>query len=187
MEKVEVKSNLELRAWLKNNHQQKESVWLVRYKKNHKNYLDFDSMVRELLCYGWIDSLPRKLDEYRTMTRISPRNPKSHWSGLNKRHVTELEKLGLMQEPGRKMVALAKKTGTWTFLDDIEAMVKPVDLEDALSNNPEAKKFMDEVAPSYIKIVLYWLKSAKREETRVGRLQSVIEHANRHERVPKLT
>ena len=61
------------------------------------------------------------------------------------------------------------------------------DLEDALSNNPEAKKFMDEVAPSYIKIVLYWLKSAKREETRAGRLQSIIDHANKHERVPNLS
>ncbi|MGB0165807.1 MAG: YdeI/OmpD-associated family protein [Luteibaculum sp.] len=187
MERVEVRSNLELRAWLEKNHSQKESVWLVRYKKHHPNYLDFDSMVRELLCYGWIDSLPRKLDDDRTMTRISPRNPKSYWSGLNKKHVAELEKEGLVQPQGKKMIALAKKTGTWNFLDDVEALVIPEDLEDALAQNPKASEFLKNVAPSYLRGVLFWIKSAKQESTRGKRLEAVVSASAKGERVPNLS
>ena len=72
--KVKIKTRSELRQWLQANYQQKEGVWLVTYKKKSEDYLPYPDIVQECLCFGWIDSLPRKLDETRTMLYISPRN-----------------------------------------------------------------------------------------------------------------
>ncbi|OAV44557.1 YdeI family protein [Lewinella sp. 4G2] len=168
----------ELRDWLEANHQQSESVWLVRHKKGRgATYLEYPDIVDELLCYGWVDSLPRALDEDRTMLRISPRNPKSNWSGINKEKVARLEIEGRMQPAGRRLVELAKAGGQWTFLDDVEALVIPPDLRTALDSTGKAAYFWERFPPSSKRGILEWIKTARTATTRAKRIRETAAKA----------
>jgi uncharacterized protein YdeI (YjbR/CyaY-like superfamily) len=112
VQKIFVETVGQLRSWLKVNYAQKESVWLVKWKKGFgQTYISYDEIVDELLCFGWVDSLPRKLDDKKTMLRISPRNPKSNWSKVNKGKVDRLVKDGKMEVPGLNIVEKAKNNG----------------------------------------------------------------------------
>lgn len=114
MEEVFVKNKKELWNWLKKNYKLKESVWLVHYKfSSGKTDLTRDILVDYLLCFGWIDSLPGKVDELRTKIRISPRNPKSSWSRINLDKVARLTADGQMQKPGLEVIEIAKKNGSF--------------------------------------------------------------------------
>ena len=96
-ERVSVESVEELRRWLSANHERTESVWLVTWKKSSgRPTVAYDDIVDQCLCFGWVDSAVRKLDTERSMLRLSPRSPKSNWSGTNKRRVARLEKAGLI-------------------------------------------------------------------------------------------
>jgi len=177
-EKVEVSSRQAWREWLSDHYEQTESIWLITYKKHTGDrYLPYDHIVEEALCFGWIDSLPRKLDEDRTMLLISPRKPKSVWSKLNKTRVDKLIKQALMMPPGLKKIEQAKKDGSWIFLDDVEALIIPDDLAAALATNPEAKAYFDAFSPSAKKGILQWIKMAKKEQTRQRRIQKTVELA----------
>ena len=99
--KLEIQSVDELRQWLLNNHTQKESVWLVTYKKEIiEKYVSVQQVLDQLLCFGWIDGIRRKLDEERTMQLISPRKVE-HWSLTYKERFTKLEKVGLVHQSGK--------------------------------------------------------------------------------------
>ncbi|MBL7944454.1 MAG: hypothetical protein JNN32_00210, partial [Flavobacteriales bacterium] len=112
LEQVEVTSRAQWRAWLKKHHTRTTGIWLVTYKKHVTGkYLSFPDLVQEALCFGWIDSLPRKLDADRTMHYLSPRKPKSMWSAVNKRHVEELVAKGLMTAAGLRKIEAAKADG----------------------------------------------------------------------------
>jgi uncharacterized protein YdeI (YjbR/CyaY-like superfamily) len=114
MEEVFVKSKKELWIWLKKNYKLKESVWLVHYKlSSGKTDLTRDILVDYLLCFGWIDSLPGKVDELRTKIRISPRNPKSSWSRINLEKIERLTADGQMQKPGQEVIEIAKENGSF--------------------------------------------------------------------------
>jgi uncharacterized protein YdeI (YjbR/CyaY-like superfamily) len=114
MKEVFVKNKKELWDWLKINHKQKESVWLVHFKfASGKTDLTRDDLVDYLLCFGWIDSLPGKVDELRTKIRISPRNPKSSWSRINLEKVKRLIKENEMQKSGLDVIAIAKANGSF--------------------------------------------------------------------------
>ncbi len=170
-EKVEVMSRAEWRDWLARNHSQAESIWLITHKKHTDRYLSSDCIVEEALCFGWIDSLPRKLDSDRTMLLLSPRKPKSVWSKLNKTRVASLIARDLMAESGLEKVESAKADGSWIFLDDVEALVVPSDLEEALAASPLAKNNFEAFSPSAKKGILQWIKMAKRESTRQQRIE----------------
>lgn len=112
----------EWRTWLQANHTRRASVWLITFKKGaSRPHLPYDDAVSEALCWGWIDSLPRKLDAERTMLRFTPRSPNTGWSELNKRRVAEMIKARRMQPAGLAKVAAAKADGSWTRLDAAEA------------------------------------------------------------------
>jgi uncharacterized protein YdeI (YjbR/CyaY-like superfamily) len=174
-EQVAVASRQQWRDWLIANYQQRSSVWLVTYKKHMgAQYLSYDAIVEEALCFGWIDSLPRKLDEDRTMLLLSPRKPKSVWSKLNKTRVELLIEQGLMMPAGLEKIERAKADGAWTFLDDVEALVIPDDLAVALANNAEATKYFSAFSPSAKKGILQWIKMAKRPDTRQQRIEKTV-------------
>lgn len=169
--KVEVESRAQLRAWLTSNHERTESVWLVSYKKAAgKRYLPYDAIVEEALCFGWIDSLPRKLDEMRSMLLLSPRKPGSAWSKANKERVERMIVAGLMTPAGLRKVDTAKQDGAWDMLNDVVAMVVPNDLTDALEATPSAQQCFDAFPPSSKRAILEWIKQAKRPETRARRI-----------------
>ncbi|MEM8672616.1 MAG: YdeI/OmpD-associated family protein [Cyanobacteria bacterium P01_G01_bin.67] len=172
--KVEVKTRHDLRKWLQVNYRQQEGVWLVKFKKPHKYYLSYDDIVEECICFGWIDSLPRKLDEQRTMLYISPRNKGSNWSQANKERAKELEKSGLIQEVGLIKIEQAKQDGSWSFLDDVEALILPEDLKQAFNENQVAYENYETFPPSAKRGILEWIKNAKRPATRAKRIQNTV-------------
>lgn len=178
----------ELRNWLRAHHDQKESIWLIRWKKDSGHpYVSYDDVVDELICFGWVDSLPRKLDEQKSMLRISPRNPTSNWSGVNKRRVARLSKAGRMEPSGIALVDHAKATGAWTFLDDVEQLLIPADLDNALEKKPKAKYYFDRFPASSKRGILEWIKNAKQETTRASRILETAHKAaqNRKANHPK--
>ncbi len=162
----------ELRDWLERNHADSDSVWLVRYKKGFSdNYITYDELVDELICFGWVDSLPRKLDEERTMLRISPRNPQSNWSALNKERVGRLTKNGRMRPSGFELVNKAKSNGAWEFLDDVEKLIIPRDLKLALESRKNALMYFNRFPDSSKRGILEWIKNAKQPATREKRIE----------------
>ena len=152
---VEPKSRAAWRTWLQKNHTQQESIWLVLAKKDSGlPSLSVEDAVEEALCFGWIDSVPNKVDDKRYKILLSPRKPKSNWSNVNKQRAARLIKAGLMTEPGMKMITLAKKTGTWNALNAIDKLIIPPDLKDLFASNPKAANYF-EAFPSSVKKE-YW-------------------------------
>ena len=136
--------------------------------------------IDECLRVGWIDGLPGKVDERRWKLRVSPRNPASNWSGVNKRKVRRLEREGRMTAAGRRAVELAKASGTWTFLDDVERLEVPPDLAAALDATPDARRLFERFPDSSRRGILEWIKSAKRPATRQKRVRETAEKAARN-------
>ena len=124
---VEITTATQLRAWLNKNYQQKESVWLVTYKKNCVDkYVTHEAILDELICFGWIDGIMRKIDAEKVMQLISPRKVQ-HWAKSYKDRYEKLEKEGLIEKGGREAVLKSKANGLWDFMDDVDALVKPMD------------------------------------------------------------
>ncbi|MEM9694464.1 MAG: YdeI/OmpD-associated family protein [Myxococcota bacterium] len=181
-EKVEVADRRQWRHWLERNADREQGIWLVFFRRHHPQGLPWADVVREALCFGWIDSRPRKVDADRTSLLLTPRRKGSAWSALNKRYVAELERAGLIAERGRRVIEEAKADGSWTFLDDVEALEVPPDLSDALEAR-QARGFWDGFPDGSKKIALEWIKRAKRERTRRDRIERVADGAARNERV----
>jgi uncharacterized protein YdeI (YjbR/CyaY-like superfamily) len=174
-ERVQVHSREELRTWLAANHARTESVWLVTFRKHvDGKHVPWDHVVDEALCFGWIDSLPRKLDADRSMLLISPRRPGSPWSRLNKQRVERLLAAGLMMPPGLAAVQQAQQDGSWTVYDEIEDLVVPDDLARALAHNEEAARHFHAFSDSSKKSILWWIKSAKQAATRHRRIAETV-------------
>ena len=173
--KREFSSRQELRDWLDDNHDAAETFWLVSFKKHVADrYVPYDVIVEELLCFGWIDGRTRRLDEDRTMLLVAPRKAGSTWSASNKKRVASLEKAGLMTRAGREKIEEAQKDGSWTFLDDVENLVIPDDLSSALERNSKAQREFDAFSNSAKKVILLWIKTAKRSETRSKRVSETV-------------
>ncbi|MGB3800273.1 MAG: YdeI/OmpD-associated family protein [Lewinella sp.] len=180
-DQLQIESTQDLRQWLAANHATAGSIWLIRYRKTAGDrHVSWSELVDELLCYGWVDSLPRKLDAERTMIRISPRNPKSNWSGINKEKIKRLREEGRMTPAGEALVEQAKANGCWTFLDDVEQLIVPPDLEAALTTTDKAALYYDRFPDSGKRAILEWIKSAKTTTTREKRIRQTAEKAARN-------
>jgi uncharacterized protein YdeI (YjbR/CyaY-like superfamily) len=111
---VELERRSDWRAWLREHHRRSTGVWLVTWKKSAgRPQVSYDEAVEEALCYGWVDSKSRSVDEERTSLWFTPRKPKSSWSASNVARVERLEQAGLMRAAGRKAVEDAKAAGRW--------------------------------------------------------------------------
>jgi uncharacterized protein YdeI (YjbR/CyaY-like superfamily) len=175
--KVEVKSSQELRAWLEIHYTQKESVWLVTFKKSVPDkHVSTSEVLDELLCFGWIDGIRRKLDETRTMQLISPRKVE-HWTNTYKLRATKLIEAGKMQEAGFRSIASSKKSGLWDFMEDVDQLVVPDDLQAELFKYDTASDFFHSINPSSKRFVLRWIKLAKGENTRKSRIEKIAKLA----------
>ncbi len=179
MEKPELyfPRDIEWREWLHTNHMlQPQGVLLIFYKlETNIPTMRWEEAVRVALCYGWIDSTVKSLGGGKRQQYFCRRNPKSTWSALNKRYIEELEANGLIHPSGYEMIELAKESGTWTAMDDVENLVIPMQLKKAFDNNPEAFQNYQNFSPGYQKSYLSWLYQAKREDTRNKRIESIIE------------
>jgi uncharacterized protein YdeI (YjbR/CyaY-like superfamily) len=170
---VEITSATQLRDWLIKNHTQKESIWVVTFKKEIKDkYVSVQEILDELLCFGWIDGIRRKVDEDRTMQLIAPRQVQ-HWTKTYKDRFAKLEKDGKMQDAGREAVTISKQNGLWNFMDDVDALIKPDDLIKCLTENPPAIQNFDAINASSKRFALRYIKIAKTDATRAKRISEI--------------
>lgn len=168
------------RKWLELNHNKKEALWLIFYKKKSPNYnLSWSESVDEALCFGWIDSTKRTIDDEKYKQYFSKRKAKSNWSKINKDKVKTLIDQGLMKKEGYKSIEVAKENGYWTILDGVEALLIPEDLKEEFKTQNGAKEYFDSLSKSVKKILLYWVISAKRKETRQKRILEIVENASK--------
>jgi uncharacterized protein YdeI (YjbR/CyaY-like superfamily) len=170
------------RKWLEENHEVRDSIWLIFHKKNSPTTsIDYESSVLEALCFGWIDSKVQRIDDFTYRQYFCKRKPNGYWNGLNKQRVARLRRENLMTETGEAAVAIAQGNGAWEFLDDIEAMVVPDDLTAALRSLPDAEQNFEGFSNTKKQAVLLWIKQAKRDTTRAQRITKTAEAAARNE------
>lgn len=163
------------RNWLYKNHATEKNVWLILYSKNtSKTSPSWDEAVEEALCFGWIDSTTYKRDAESRYQFFCPRKPKGNWSSRNKDTVTRLIAEGQMKEAGMKMIDLAKATGTWDALNDVEQEKIPDDLMKLFLKNKTALKNFEAFPKSARRGILGWIHQAKRAETRSARMDETI-------------
>ena len=169
-------TDTEWRTWLHDNHANYSGVYLIFYKVSSDTpSMRWEEAVKVALCYGWIDSTVKRIDGERRKQHFTPRKPKSVWSKLNKTYLEQLFTDNLMQQNGIKSIEVAKENGSWTSLDAVENGDIPDDLQTRFNANKIAGNNYLNFAPSYRKGYLYWLHSAKREATRLKRINEIIE------------
>lgn len=173
-ERIHPETRAEWRAWLEAHHDTSRGVGLVHWRRASGSRMSYDDIVEEALCFGWIDSRLNRLDDERSVIMMTPRSPRSNWARSNKERVERLIAEGRMSDAGLQMVAIAKANGSWTALDDIEALVIPDDLAVALAADEQASRHFEAFPPSARKMILYWIKSAKRVETRQRRIAETV-------------
>ncbi len=166
------------RAWLQEHHATSGAVWLVLKKKGvAESGVTYDDAVEEALCFGWIDSQGRRIDERTHKLRFSRRKPDSVWADSNKARVEKLIAAGLMTEAGMAVVRAAKERGTWDAGSDRRLDETPPDLEEALASSPAAAERWRRWAPSHRRQYVSWVLDAKRPETRSRRIAETVRRA----------
>ena len=175
LREIHPKTRAGWRSWLTEHHAKRDGVWLIYYRASTgKRRLTWEDAVREALCFGWIDSKVKPIDDERYKQIFTPRKPRSVWSKINKEHVAELVEAGLMTDAGLRAVDIAKKNGAWSLLEPVDALIVPDDLDGALRGSPRAREAYDALSDSDKRGVLYSLYSAKREATRARRLANAL-------------
>lgn len=171
------------RAWLIEHHQRSSGVHLVTWRRTTgRPAIAYADSVEEALCVGWVDSRAGRLDDVRSTIWFSPRRPRSAWARSNKERVARLAAAGLMLPAGLAAVAEAKRRGTWELVDNVEDLVVPADLADALSANAPASQHWDAFSPSTRRGILGWIAQARRPETRIRRVVETAMLAERNEK-----
>ena len=174
---MEIASRAEWRAWLEQHHATSDGIWLVTWKKGRGPYVPWGDVVQEALCFGWVDSTSRGLDEDRTMVQVTPRKRGSGWSRVNKDHVEKLLAAGQIAPAGLAVIEAAKADGSWSALDAVEALTEPPDLTAALDAVPAARTSWDAFPRSTKRMLLEWVGSAKTDATRSKRLAEIVSEA----------
>lgn len=162
------------RQWLRKNHTTTQAVWLICYKKSAgKPTIVWSDAVDEALCFGWIDSVRRTLDEDRFIQFFTKRKPSSPWSKINKDKVKRLISEGQMEKAGLMAIEIAMKNGSWSAMDAVEKLTIPRDLKKRFKERPEVAKAFTKLARSEQKRLLYWISTAKMPGTRARRLEKL--------------
>ncbi len=175
-EELYFKNATEWREWLHENHNKSAGIYLIFYRVDSPfESMRWEEAVQVAICYGWIDSTVKRIDDERRRQAFGPRKDKSVWSKLNKTYIEKLIAENLMHESGLAKIETAKKNGSWTSLDAVENHEIPEDLQLAFNQNKTALTNYQNFSPSYRKSYLYWLNHAKRQETRNSRIAEIIQ------------
>jgi uncharacterized protein YdeI (YjbR/CyaY-like superfamily) len=176
---VQPTSRAQWRAWLVRHQDDGTGAWLVSWTKGTgKSSVPYGEAVEEALCVGWVDSTAGRLDEERRMLWFAPRKRGSGWARTNKQRVSRLSADGLLLPRGAEVVAAAKADGSWSLLDDVENLVEPDDLRAALDADPPARAAFDSFPRSARRMILEWIRQAKRPETRATRVATTVSEAH---------
>jgi uncharacterized protein YdeI (YjbR/CyaY-like superfamily) len=174
-EQFYAKDRKQWRKWLSMQYAKSPGVWLVYYKKQTgKSRVEYAEAVEEALCFGWIDSTMRPLDEERYMQLFTPRKPKSEWSKLNKHRVEKLIEQGLMTAAGLEKIEISKQNGHWEKVDHVEALIVPEDLAKQMKKSKKATAYFESLRITNKKYLLHWLGGAKRADTREKRITEIM-------------
>jgi uncharacterized protein YdeI (YjbR/CyaY-like superfamily) len=167
---LEIRNRQQWRAWLEKHHASSPGVWLVFYK-GHTGVesIAYEDSVREALCFGWIDSLIKRLDDKRFALKFTPRKPTSKWSAINRKRWVELEAAGLLAPAGH---AAAPTNNTYAPKPTIPEL--PAYIATAFKANRKAWDFFQTLAPTYRRHFVVWIHIAKRPETREKRIRESI-------------
>lgn len=169
------------RNWLEKNHRSETAVWLIIYHKgSDTESVYYDEAVEEAICFGWIDSIAHKRDEHSKYQFFAQRKPKSNWSKANRERAEKMIAVGLMKPAGQAMIDMAKKTGTWEALVDVQNSVIPDDLQQLLNKKKVALNNFLSFPPSSKRIILEWILNAKKPETRQKRIEETVALAEKN-------
>ena len=177
------KTKKDWRKWLQKNHSSKQFIWIIQYKKSAgKPTITWSEAVDEALCFGWIDSIRKTIDDEKFIQFFSRRKPNGTWSKINKIKIEQLIEKGLMAKAGHESIEAAKLNGSWTILDEVEELVIPKDLQKAFKIIPGSKTFFMSLSKSVRKMMLQWVVLAKRPETRQNRINEIAFHAGQKQK-----
>ena len=167
---LEVRSRRQWRAWLATHHMSASGIWLVFYK-HHTGLksMPYEDAVRDALCFGWVDSLIKRLDEDRYAVKVTPRRPTSKWSDINRRRWMELKAAGLLTSAGLAAAPTENTYGPRPVIPDL-----PNYIALAIKANAKAWKFFRELAPTYRRDFVVWIHTAKRADTRERRIRESL-------------
>ncbi|MFC1648133.1 YdeI family protein [Nanoarchaeota archaeon] len=171
------KSRDHWREWLQANHKKENEIWLVKYKRHtNKPTVTNKEAMEEAICFGWIDTIVKKLDYEKYMQKFVKRNDKSRWSNNTLRYAREMIEQGKMAPQGLKRYKEGLKKPTIDHGLPKNPDI-PDDLKKALDNNKKAKENFENFAPSYRRFYIIWVARAKRQETRKKRIKEVLQRS----------
>jgi uncharacterized protein YdeI (YjbR/CyaY-like superfamily) len=171
------------RAWLEANHDTATGVWLVAWRsRSGRVGLEYEAMIEEALCFGWVDGTAGTVDAERRKLYFSPRKPRSGWAATNKARVERLIAEGRMAPAGLAAIERARANGSWTLFDSVERLELPDDLAAALAERPPAAENFQAFPPSVRKQALASLALARRAQTRAQRLRRIVDASAAGER-----
>jgi uncharacterized protein YdeI (YjbR/CyaY-like superfamily) len=180
---VEADDRATWHAWLEANHATASGAWLVTWRpRSGRVGLDYEAAIEEALCFGWVDSTGGRVDDDRGKLYFAPRKPRSGWAATNTARVERLIAAGRMAPAGLAAIERARANGSWEVLDSVERLEVPDDLAVVLAASPPAAANFAAFPPSARKMLLGWIATAIRPETRVSRVAQVAEAAARNER-----
>ncbi|MDN5200339.1 YdeI/OmpD-associated family protein [Fulvivirgaceae bacterium BMA10] len=187
MEPTFFEKQADLREWFEKNHNKVEALWVGYYKKGTGiPSIDWSQSVDEAICFGWIDGIRKKIDDQTYKIRFTPRKPRSHWSAVNIEKVQQLTKLGLMKPEGLAAYKKRdeKRSGQASYEQAHVALDK--DYEKEIQKNKKAWEYFENMAPYYRKATIHWVMSAKKEETRLKRLDVLIKSSEEGQKIPPM-
>jgi uncharacterized protein YdeI (YjbR/CyaY-like superfamily) len=182
-EELLVEDSRHWRVWLEANHATSTGIWLVTWRRpTGRPAPSYEQVVREALCFGWVDSQQRPVDAERVALRFTPRKAGSPWARTNKDRITQLRAAGRMAPAGERVVAAAMADGSWAIFDDVDNLVMPPDLVAALEALPPAADHFAAFTPAQRRAALQWIILAKRAQTRAQRISRVATEAQNNRR-----
>jgi len=186
MEMLELETSTQWHDWLEANHDHCSEIWLIFYRKaSGKQAINYQEALDEALCFGWVDSLIKKIDGTKYARKFTLRRDGSSWSLVNKERVQQLISQGKMTESGMAKVHAAQRSGSWdapTQKPELDLSMPP-EFASSLAHHPRAKGFYESLAPTYQKQFLAWIVTAKREATRIKRINASIEILSRGDKL----
>jgi uncharacterized protein YdeI (YjbR/CyaY-like superfamily) len=168
---LDVRTREQWRRWLARHHASSAGIWLVRHKQHTGvKSMSYEDLVREALCFGWVDSLIKRLDDDRYAIKVTPRKPTSKWSDINRKRWNELKAAGLLAAPG---LAAAPTDNSYAPHPPIPEL--PAYVAKAFKTNLRAWQHFQALAPTYRRDFVVWIHTARRPETRERRIRDSIE------------
>ncbi|MHC4628089.1 MAG: YdeI/OmpD-associated family protein [Planctomycetota bacterium] len=176
MKQLHVTDTDKWRDWLSEHHAASSGVWLVFYKKGtSKPSIEYEAAVEEALCFGWIDSIVKRIDDEKYVRKFTPRKDKSNWSALNRKRAARMIRACRMTEAGLAKIKTAKKNGSWNQDGKTPRTLEmPAEFAEALAGNEKAKEHFEKLAPTYRRHFVGWIAAAKRPETKKRRIDESI-------------